>query len=224
MHRGKFVKIYVGPKKKKWVVHLDVICERSEFFRKAFTGGFIEANNKEIYLHEDDPKAFGLFIDWIYCKNLYCQMHHEDPADITFKHIKDWLSLYIFADKIALQELSEQALEQYKQCSEGTLPCVSEIQLIYENTPEQSSLREHIVNALVEEFFNQGPDDFEYLADAISCHTEFARDVAKAQKEHILLRNAKSCQLENCSVHTNTKARRTTRGQFKKANQCIQRY
>lgn len=213
MQNGKMVKIYVGPKRKRWVVHKDVICERSDYFRKAFTGSWKEAEKSRIYLHEDDPKVFGHFIDWIYGKSLACYKQHENPADIDYGHVKEWCALYVFADKISLQELAVEALEQYKICSEGTLPCTEEIQYIYENTPESSALREHAVNALVVKFYGRGPDDFDFWADAIACRPEFTRDIAKALKAHVRVATTKECEFDNCSVHT--KAPRATRGQRK---------
>lgn len=60
------VKVYVGEVKKLWYIHEDLLCERSEYFKKAFQGGFKEGYEKEIYLTELDPKAFGQFVDWVY--------------------------------------------------------------------------------------------------------------------------------------------------------------
>jgi hypothetical protein len=63
---GNMVKVYVGEVKKLWYIHEDLLCERSEYFKKAFQGGFKEGYEKEIYLTELDPKAFGQFVDWVY--------------------------------------------------------------------------------------------------------------------------------------------------------------
>ncbi len=175
----------------------------------------MESDKKEIHLAEDDPRAFGYFIDWIYGKSVFCDGSHETPADVTFSHVRQWIDLYIFADKISLVELAHEALEQYKECSEGTWPCTEEIQLIYENTLEQSRLREHVVNALVGDFFGRGPDDFEFYGNAVACNVEFARDIAKAQKCYIL-QNAKDCQLYTCTIRP--KGRRTAGGQVKRLN------
>src|SRR6266852_8369660 len=100
MKSGVMVKTTVGPEKETWLLHEDVICERSQFFKKAFTGCFQESDKKEIHLQEENPKTFGYFIDWLYGKGLYCHLDHANPSDVTFKHVKPWLALYIFADKI----------------------------------------------------------------------------------------------------------------------------
>ena len=120
--------------------------------------------------------------------------------------------LYFFADDIDLDELSQEALVLYKACSELTLPCAEEIELIYENTLEESPLREHVLHALVEESFDRGPKDFELFRDFVACNEEFAKEFSKALKEHSGLANAKDCLFESCTVHTKVKARRKPRG------------
>ena len=207
------VRIYVGPKKQKWVVHQDVICKKSQWFRRVFTCElFKSAHTKEIYLEKANPKTFERFVDWSYGRPLLCEESHENPADVTFDHVKEWLQLYIFADGISLDELCKEALVQYQACSEWTLPCTEEIELIYENTLEDSPLREHAINALIEEFFSPGPKSFEFFRDAIACNVNFARELSMASKKHTDLENRKDCTLNNCPIHT--KARRRPRKKF----------
>lgn len=59
------VKIYVGPQKKQWMLPKDLLCDRFSFFKAAFKGGFKEAAEKEMWLEEDDPEAFGLLVDYV---------------------------------------------------------------------------------------------------------------------------------------------------------------
>ena len=44
----KMVKVNVGPERKRRVLHEDLICNRSDFFKKAFQGSFQEAAEKEL--------------------------------------------------------------------------------------------------------------------------------------------------------------------------------
>jgi hypothetical protein len=215
--QGQLVKIFVGPKEQKWVVHQDVICEKSLWFQRVFTCDLFETSRtKSIFLGKHgfdvDSKTFECFVDWIYGRHICCDESHENPADVTLDHVKKWLALYFFADDIDLDELSQEALVLYKACSEWTLPCPEEIGLIYENTLEDSPLREHVLHALVEESFDRGPKEFELFRDAIACNDEFAREFSKALKEHNGLANAKDCLFDCCTIHTKVKARRKARG------------
>ena len=60
------VDIYIGSKRKKWTVHKDLICSKSPFFEKAFSGSFREGINSSIYLNEDHPCGFELLVHWLY--------------------------------------------------------------------------------------------------------------------------------------------------------------
>jgi len=58
------VKIYVGEGDENcWVLHEDVLCGRSDFFKMGFKGGFKEAHEKVMRLPEDDPVMFGYFVE-----------------------------------------------------------------------------------------------------------------------------------------------------------------
>lgn len=58
--------IYVGKEEKLFVVHKALLISQSEYFKKAFSGGFIEAEENKIYLEEDDPAAAELLIAFLY--------------------------------------------------------------------------------------------------------------------------------------------------------------
>jgi hypothetical protein len=61
----QIVTIHVGSKRKAFAVHKKLICDRSEFFDKAFNSGFKESEGF-MYLLGDDPTAFNLLINFIY--------------------------------------------------------------------------------------------------------------------------------------------------------------
>ncbi|KAG4424731.1 hypothetical protein IFR04_002079 [Cadophora malorum] len=61
---AEVVTIYVGttPNPKKFTVHKKLICDKVDFFRKAFMGGFKE-NQGKMELPEEKSAGFGDFID-----------------------------------------------------------------------------------------------------------------------------------------------------------------
>ncbi|PVH80944.1 hypothetical protein DL98DRAFT_372884, partial [Cadophora sp. DSE1049] len=73
----KMVKIYVGPEKECWVIHEDLICNKSKYFRSAFQGGFAESANKSIHIEDEDPKVFKFVVEWLYNGPLRCELRHE---------------------------------------------------------------------------------------------------------------------------------------------------
>lgn len=65
----EIVTIYVGPKRKSFSIHKKLLCSRSEYFDKAFNGGFKESDGT-MYLPEDDPEAFDALVVYIYQNRL----------------------------------------------------------------------------------------------------------------------------------------------------------
>ncbi|KAF2029217.1 hypothetical protein EK21DRAFT_26386, partial [Setomelanomma holmii] len=53
-------------KSKEYFAHKAVLCGRSEWFMKAFTGPFKEATENVIAVHNDNPKYFEIMLKYIY--------------------------------------------------------------------------------------------------------------------------------------------------------------
>jgi hypothetical protein len=60
------IDIYVGPEKKRYVVHNHLLKSRSEYFDKALNGPFNEAKENSIYLEKDGPATVGLLVAFMY--------------------------------------------------------------------------------------------------------------------------------------------------------------
>ncbi|TGO68097.1 hypothetical protein BOTNAR_0030g00190 [Botryotinia narcissicola] len=58
--------LYVGPKRKKYIVHKKILCDQSDFFNAGFNKAFEEAANGEMYLPEDNPATFADLIEYLY--------------------------------------------------------------------------------------------------------------------------------------------------------------
>ena len=56
------VDIFVGAERKQFHLHHDLLCDRSDYFKACFEGDFKEAEQKELFLPEDDIESFGLFV------------------------------------------------------------------------------------------------------------------------------------------------------------------
>ncbi|KAH6875204.1 hypothetical protein BKA58DRAFT_409709 [Alternaria rosae] len=67
--QGEIVTVFIGPKKKRYIVHKDVICYHSEYFRAAFNGRWKEFE-EGVTLEDVEVKVFNLFVHWLYAKKL----------------------------------------------------------------------------------------------------------------------------------------------------------
>jgi hypothetical protein len=60
------IDLFVGPDRKRYVVHKKPLTSQSEYFYNAFKGDFKEAQENSIHLKEEDPVAVALLIGFIY--------------------------------------------------------------------------------------------------------------------------------------------------------------
>src|SRR4051812_21905037 len=106
----EFVTIYGGVEKTKFAVHKKLICDKSEFFSKAFNGNFREGQEQTMYLEEDAPGVVDLFCRWLYTS--------EVIEGSTQEHLENLFGLYIFAERLMLKELKNKTMDQIQNISD----------------------------------------------------------------------------------------------------------
>lgn len=144
------VEVLVGPKRKKFPIHKKLLCNASDFFSKAFNGGFQEAKDGSMNLPVDDPTAFELFIDWLYRSSL--------PSLREFEGRKTLYNLYFFAEKLCLNDLANQTMDKIRENHRRWLYTHVEAHFqllgdVYSNTLADSPLRTFIIMIAVYEFY-----------------------------------------------------------------------
>lgn len=97
------VKLYVGPKRKEFGVHKSLLCKSSHFFDAALNGPYIEGQEGKMYLPEDDPGAFSLYVEWLYRGSI--------RQGNTEQHLHDLYDLYLLAEKICLIKLKNLTMD-----------------------------------------------------------------------------------------------------------------
>jgi hypothetical protein len=152
----EIVDIFVGPDLKHFKVHQKVLCETVPYFDKMLQGPFKEAVEHTVRLPEDDPDAFGLFLEWVYGGGLL------QPADMK-KHtstngpIFDRVKLYCFAEKICLDRLVDYTmtslLSAYSKNKRS--PSAMAISYAYEHSSSDSPLRKFALESFVQTAFNK---------------------------------------------------------------------
>lgn len=68
MLAGSLVTLYVGPMRKEYIIHQKLICSAADIFKTHFETLDTKAPVIDMHLPNHDPKAFGLFIDFLYRK------------------------------------------------------------------------------------------------------------------------------------------------------------
>jgi hypothetical protein len=82
------IEVSEGPDRKQFLIHKNLICRESTFFRSSFEGAFIETSRQHLKLPQDYPDVFEAFCDWLYSRQI------RDPIVYTANHIPDdlfWL-------------------------------------------------------------------------------------------------------------------------------------
>lgn len=99
----QMVTVYVGPKRKAFIIHKNLLCSSARFFEAALNGSFVEGQEGSIHLPEDEAGAFSLYVDWVYRGTV--------RKGNTEMHLHDLYDLYIFAEKLCLVNLTNQTMD-----------------------------------------------------------------------------------------------------------------
>ena len=129
------VDIFVGAEQRKFHLHCDLLCERSDFFRAAFPGHFKEAEAEELTLLDESVESFELLVPWLYGASL-----KSIPSEDEFTA---YLDLVILARKLCLEHLQNETMDHILRFYRTSLPTVEvhNIRWIYQNTLVGDPLR-----------------------------------------------------------------------------------
>ena len=133
--------IFVGSAKEESVIHKDVLCEISSYFKAAFNGKFKEGEEGNISLLEEDPEIFELFQLWVY-KGTFL-LAGQEIQDLASTSLVD---LYIFAEARDIPTLQNSVVNALieLEVTDGQIP-TDVLSRVYANTRITSPLRKLIV-------------------------------------------------------------------------------
>ena len=120
-------------------MHRDLLCDRSDYFRACFEGSFREAQEGELFLPDDDPGSFDLFVGWLYgapLKNIVSQ-----------NELLVYLALVVLANKLCLEYLHNEAMDHIISFHRANPTYVShqDLHYVYQNTSDQDRIRTYFV-------------------------------------------------------------------------------
>ena len=127
--------------KEMFVIHKELICHHSAFFRTAMQGTWIEAKRGLVELPDDSPVIFWVFQNWLYSQ----QLRLEDSQEQDYLlHI----NMFIFGDKIGVPAFQNAALDRLPGIFShlAILPPDGAIKRTFSGTVTKSPLRELLVD------------------------------------------------------------------------------
>lgn len=157
---GPTVDIYVGPERKHWTLHRNLLCHHSSYFETEFEGhevpkGMKQDGNK-LELPNDDPIGFELLVKWLY------QGHLEDCLGETdeqkYEHAVACYKLHLLCDKLDMIMLKNLAMDLYRQALHEAqlVPDAGEIDEIYRCTPPGSPFRRLVTKIAARQIMDNG--------------------------------------------------------------------
>ncbi|KAK0613891.1 hypothetical protein B0T14DRAFT_499282 [Immersiella caudata] len=151
---GRMVKIIVGPERRKWAIHENMLCPISDFFVAALTGPFKEREGV-IELPEEEVKAFDLFATWIYRPVWEAR---DLPAIEADDNLRNYLALYVMSAKFLVNELEVEAsgaiyryytLKNDTKINEAIKPKAEYVHYLFHNTMERAGLRRFFCDLII---------------------------------------------------------------------------
>ena len=198
------VDIFVGAEQRRFHLHCDLLCERSDFFRAAFRGHFREAEAEELTLPDENVESFELLVAWMYGASL-----KSIPSEDAFTA---YLCLVILARKLCLEHLQNEAMDhilRFYRTSLSTMK-VETIRWIYENTLVGDPLRRLTIRcaswtAMINETDISESDDRYLLEEGGEIAVDFASTLAdycySTKWDPDYIENADPRGLPNCFYH-----------------------
>lgn len=180
------MKVYVGPKRKLWILNEELLCDRSDYFKAAFQGNFKEASEKEVYLEEEDSEAFAMFVNWVYG----CLLRYEPgpgPSLANAPSADPFLKLYCLAEFLGIEKLMNLAIDQYSAAMRfcGRRPSAENVTYLCMHSPKNSLARKFIAYSVAFSF-SKPTLSGDIYEEVIESNAEFALEVIKAMQFYAL--------------------------------------
>jgi hypothetical protein len=160
----------VGKKRTQFVIHKKLLCNTTDFFLKAFGGSFKESEGI-MHLQDEHPGAFSLFVNWLYRSRI----SHVSTA----RHWVDLFNLYIFAEKLCLNELANRTIDRIRHmeaCSSLDIVTIALTIHVYKKTFADSPLRQYCVEALAYDLSREAMEQHIPVDDRLKQIWEYSRD------------------------------------------------
>ena len=178
---SSLVDIYVGPENKHWPLHEKLLCYYSPVVSERFDDDDDDdqsrpGQNKSFGLPDEDDQSFEMLVGWLYSRSL--------KPPVEEKEIGPLLELYLLAEKLEIEKLSNEIVELVRQFyhDANAYPGLRRVQYIYANTDEDNLMREMMVSSIAR-FLALGDGIPPHWNKALRHNGELAVDIIRAIQE-----------------------------------------
>ena len=160
---GRAVNIYVGRKRKCFVIHEALLSESCEYFKQQMGNLEEDADTKrEYYLPDDDAAVFELFHTWLYSRTLKpiakrCKERGTVFEDDHVGSTNPYFDLYFMTEARGLSTLQNLTMDRLRQyyAQENRIAGFERCDQVYQKTKPGSSLRALMVQQFLSIYFGK---------------------------------------------------------------------
>ena len=204
----EIVTIFVGPKRKEFLIHKRLLCKKVEYFDKMFKGGFKEAEETTSYMPEDSPNTFSLFVRWLYRNDFPKLAKTAEQGNESCKS-SDIMSLYFLAHKMCLEVVADRCMDILIDFHVSSDQVLNDEQIVkaYENSMTDSAVRLYCSRQVhwILATFKNGKHSTMWYRDLLEKHEDMFTDLL------VQLRNTSNKQIMDprkaprCDYHVHKK-------------------
>lgn len=147
---GDIITLYVGPKHKRYQIHVDLLRCSAYFEAKIYPHSHTpSAPSNDVSLPDLEPTIFELLITWLYRRTI--PAISTDDEDLAQAQARNYIGLYLSAGKWDLPGLQNSIIDLLRArptCDLGWFPR-SLVKKIYVNTNIGSPLRSYVVDTFI---------------------------------------------------------------------------
>ncbi|KAK5942618.1 hypothetical protein PMZ80_005183 [Knufia obscura] len=136
----------------RYLVHKDIFCVRSDFFKGCLRKDFVEGQKEEVTIKEEtDERSMQLLISWTYRGKEILSTAKDNVPDTSVRGCDrlPLTRLYLLADKLLMTELKNDIVDSFINLSHKAFPDLQALALMLEIGPDHCQLKRFMIDDLV---------------------------------------------------------------------------
>ncbi|KAF9693739.1 hypothetical protein EKO04_008149 [Ascochyta lentis] len=148
---GAMVTVVLEPYATEYKVYKALLVEHSEYFRKALTGPWKEAEDRVFRIADVKSHTFDVFVDWLYTQRLPESRMHWCPDPDRGEQCNMQLGMayvqaYVFGDRFQTLGFKDAVGQKLCDDLDHSPPSYETVIYAYAHLPEEDDLLQQMVN------------------------------------------------------------------------------
>jgi hypothetical protein len=145
--------VFIGASKQLFLVHTEVICAKSKFFKAACNKRWFCGKERKVTLPDVEPQVFQHYVTWVYSGrvDISSSITKDDPKaskEERQRIVAMHLELYLLGDVLDDVLLRNKAI-RLPVMDASILPRANTVRRVWEKTPENSPVRRLLVDRAI---------------------------------------------------------------------------